>query len=502
MLVEIHVLQNLSPSNPNRDDVGAPKSAYFGGVPRGRMSSQSLKRAIREYAGFRDALKGHLGVRTKLFPELVRERLATSAAIPKDDHARIVAACTRIAKAEKTSDGKKEKEPADHKARTPQLIFLGPTHAEEFVARLERARGKYPTAYAFYLDPVAGFQEEMAAALEAAESLDDDQQKGVVKNAWVLATLRLAQLKQFAGEEEPGEPPGPEGADPTPETAAWVVGRLDRLAQSDEKADKERLVALLKKPNPQEGKQLKTAAPDKPKDFDRFAAELFEPLKTNAVDVALFGRMTTSDAFEDVEACLEVAHAVSTNQLVREVDYFTAVDDHRTGAAAAHVGENQFNSNTFYKYFSLDWDAFVKHLGGTPEARALAETALRALVEAVVHSMPSGKKKGHANNNPPDAVLVEVKTKNVPTSYANAFLTPAAPTPDANVVRDSIRKLGHYAGQVSRLYEVAAERVWFDTDERPLVGWKQKEPYDLAPAQPSRSAFLDAVLAAVRKGGA
>ena len=44
MLIQIHMLQNYAPSNLNRDDSGSPKSAVFGDQPRGRISSQCLKR--------------------------------------------------------------------------------------------------------------------------------------------------------------------------------------------------------------------------------------------------------------------------------------------------------------------------------------------------------------------------------------------------------------------------------------------------------------------------
>lgn len=48
-LIEIHALQNFAPSNLNRDDTGAPKDALFGGTRRARVSSQCLKRAVRQY---------------------------------------------------------------------------------------------------------------------------------------------------------------------------------------------------------------------------------------------------------------------------------------------------------------------------------------------------------------------------------------------------------------------------------------------------------------------
>jgi len=49
LMVEIHLLQNFAPSNLNRDDTGAPKDALFGGTRRARISSQCLKRAVRQH---------------------------------------------------------------------------------------------------------------------------------------------------------------------------------------------------------------------------------------------------------------------------------------------------------------------------------------------------------------------------------------------------------------------------------------------------------------------
>ena len=48
-LLEVHILQNFAPANLNRDDTGAPKDAMFGEFLRGRVSSQSWKRAVRMY---------------------------------------------------------------------------------------------------------------------------------------------------------------------------------------------------------------------------------------------------------------------------------------------------------------------------------------------------------------------------------------------------------------------------------------------------------------------
>ena len=70
VFVDIHVLQTLPPSNPNRDDTGAPKSATFGGVQRMRISSQAIKRATRQDFEGKIA-DGNYGVRTKKIVELI-----------------------------------------------------------------------------------------------------------------------------------------------------------------------------------------------------------------------------------------------------------------------------------------------------------------------------------------------------------------------------------------------------------------------------------------------
>jgi CRISPR system Cascade subunit CasC len=45
--INYHILISHSPSNLNRDDMNMQKTAVFGGTKRTRISSQSLKRAIR-----------------------------------------------------------------------------------------------------------------------------------------------------------------------------------------------------------------------------------------------------------------------------------------------------------------------------------------------------------------------------------------------------------------------------------------------------------------------
>ena len=75
--LQFHLLTAYPPSNPNRDDQGRPKEAHYGGAPRLRLSSQSIKRAVRRSDSFQQALAGSLGERTKRMGDVIRKALET-----------------------------------------------------------------------------------------------------------------------------------------------------------------------------------------------------------------------------------------------------------------------------------------------------------------------------------------------------------------------------------------------------------------------------------------
>ena len=75
MFVELHMIQNFSPANLNRDDTNSPKDCEFGGVRRARISSQCIKRSIRKHPAFSTATQTPIGVRTKRLIHELREPL-------------------------------------------------------------------------------------------------------------------------------------------------------------------------------------------------------------------------------------------------------------------------------------------------------------------------------------------------------------------------------------------------------------------------------------------
>lgn len=75
LYIDLHVIQTLPPSCVNRDDLGSPKSAIYGGVSRARVSSQAWKRAIRMY--FQEHFpQEEPGIRTQKVVSMLAEKIA------------------------------------------------------------------------------------------------------------------------------------------------------------------------------------------------------------------------------------------------------------------------------------------------------------------------------------------------------------------------------------------------------------------------------------------
>ncbi|MDR1158673.1 MAG: type I-E CRISPR-associated protein Cas7/Cse4/CasC [Oscillospiraceae bacterium] len=74
LYIDIHILQTVPPSCINRDDVGAPKTAVYGGVTRARVSSQSWKKAVRDIFS-KELAENEVGVRTKRIADMVAKEI-------------------------------------------------------------------------------------------------------------------------------------------------------------------------------------------------------------------------------------------------------------------------------------------------------------------------------------------------------------------------------------------------------------------------------------------
>ncbi len=342
MLIEVHMLKNYPPVNLNRDDSGAPKSCFFGGVQRGRISSQCLKRSWRTSDVFKSV--GSYGIRTRKLPELVADRLLELGVDPEIvEEAKVKLTGIANKEGSTTNDGK-----------TAQIVFYSKEEIDRVVIRVQ-------------------------------EAIDADG-------------------------------------------------------------------------------DLKTFKKRKAKEFDAMKADA--KISPVSADIALFGRMVTSEYFMNVDASMQVAHAISTHAVNRESDYYTAMDDLlKAGeeSGAGMVGDTDYNSCCYYEYASIDTDALAENLKNAPDRDAVMEKLIPALLQAMAYSNPSGKQNTFAGQIMPDLVMIECKRDKIPLSYVNAYEIPVPTWGSApRIVENSIRRLAEHVDSMDDAYGLPVlARGWF-----------------------------------------
>jgi CRISPR system Cascade subunit CasC len=176
----------------------------------------------------------------------------------------------------------------------------------------------------------------------------------------------------------------------------------------------------------------------------------------HSVDIALFGRMVADAADFNVDAAVQVAHAISVHRVENESDYYTAVDDENTDeeTGAGMIGTVDFNSATLYRYAALGVHQLAANLGqGLRDDEPRTEPVRRA-VEAFVHSfvasLPTGKINTFGHHTLPDAVIVKLRTTR-PISFVAAFEDPISGY-EGGHVREACDRLAAYVPEIERAY--------------------------------------------------
>jgi CRISPR system Cascade subunit CasC len=353
--VEFHVLRSFAPSNLNRDDMGSPKSAIFGGVRRLRISSQCLKRTMRLSESFTGTFaEEKLGIRTKL---VGREIVQAVKAKGESSDAFVAGLGVLLA-----SLGKKAKA---ENAESSNVEDVDTKDTSESDASME-------TGHLLYLG-----RHEISALVE-------------------FAIGARAELEKLGAGKKPN--------------AKSLESMRDKMQSSLKEATDAR----------------------------------------NPVDIALFGRFLTSAEFAHVDASLQVAHALGTQKVELETDYFTAMDDLGSEPGAGMLGETEFASSVLYCYAVCDLGLLKTNLKQDSD---LAFDAVGAIAEGLARSVPTGKKNGTAPHSPADYVSVVIR-KDAPVSLANAFLKPIGPTDRLDVMEGSIEHLQKQRELYAKAYGV------------------------------------------------
>jgi len=185
MLIEIHMIQNHSPANLNRDDLGAPKTCYFGGVLRSRISSQCIKRSIRMSDEFEKLLGG---IRTRQLVRLIAEQVTGKADVKKRAE-KILDLCGLKAKKPKKSEAVDDESDDDGKSqKSKMLIYTTKGAVAEMAALLQNGDGKSDEKLA----------EEFGKLISERTAVPDMALSGRMLETGVLADTTVEAALQVA----------------------------------------------------------------------------------------------------------------------------------------------------------------------------------------------------------------------------------------------------------------------------------------------------------------
>jgi CRISPR system Cascade subunit CasC len=176
----------------------------------------------------------------------------------------------------------------------------------------------------------------------------------------------------------------------------------------------------------------------------------------SAVDIAMFGRMLADSPAHNMEAAVQVAHAITVHKTTVEDDYFSAVDDLNKGLAdkgAGHIGERGYGAGLFYLYLCINRELLKDNLGGD---QALADKALEALIHAVTKVSPNGMQNSFASRAYASYVLAE-KGDQQPRSLAQAFLKPVKPIGDQDMLDEAVKAIAKRRTNFDKVYGACAD---------------------------------------------
>ena len=395
ILANMHALENIPPSCINLGDDGTPKTAKFGDETRGRVSSQAWKHAIRKYFSiyFSDEWKGQ---RTLCFGKMVADIIAglepkinDPFALASEVLARVGVEMKEIKKvsakdsetADKTNDEAKEvNEEEKDSGQMTKAIFFGNVAQANAIANLA--------------------VREYRTKVSVANFLSDENGKPYSgKKIAVIGDALVALLSQNPEIKEPEK----------------TVKNLFALAGIKYTVDKKRMPSNEKIPTD----LIMGLAAFACEECD-FSKEAYEAALQSepSMDMVLFGRMFAKNNNLNIDACCQVAHALTTNVVQVEWDYYCTIDELKGTKGAAMIGEIPYFSGTLYRFTCINVTDLVEYDMGES-----VPDIVQGYLEAFAKSMPTGKINSFGNSVLPEYIYLTV-CNDRPLNLVNAFERP------------------------------------------------------------------------------
>jgi CRISPR system Cascade subunit CasC len=398
VFLEVHLLQSTPPSNMNRDQNGSPKTAFFGGMERLRVSSQCWKRAMRQH--YKDSLPDdHKTYRDRAWAKYLAQRLKQKGfdshlSLEKSDTSIVLPVAWMLLSAlgVKPNKGNYEEGIVD------TLLFMGETEIRQMLKLAE----PHKDLLIRIVQQPPEVPKVSKAKGKKVKPQDTDEAAEEEQEVSILYQLPGTPIKKGLSGSYKGNP-------------------LEKLISE---ADFKTLKSL--------GDGIQGVLYDKTK----------KHIQSVPGDVALFGRMLASLPVASVDAAVSVAHAISANSIKREFDYWTAAGDFEKtdsdqGKGGEHIGDRPFSSGVFYRYSCLDLAQLIENLG--EKFQDDLGFIVEQYLDAFLYSRPTGYSKQFGHDTVPFAGMFVIRHSQ-PISLVQAFETTVKAKSDESISQKSWQK--------------------------------------------------------------
>ena len=385
--IEIDSLTNYGASLLNRDRDGFAKRTVFGGVERGRISSQSIKYAVRQAKADRDTWY------TKAFDILVADALREKEPSVSEQYVKNV------------------------RALTLSLLSTGKDHS--FKVTKEDADA--------VADAIMGVYDINAEIVDAEWGLGDDE-KAIKKLTKVPSILEA--LKSDA---------------------------LTRM---------------------------------------------------NSSEVAMFGRMSTSDILRTVDGAVSMSHAFTTHEYNGDTDTFTAVDELKkfgfggsNDRGSSGIWDTDLNGGCYYQYCNISTMIYALNMldGVDFNDKAALKRRFKTMARDVSEfirlyllTAPVAMQTSKASFPGPSVVYIRAGIRPMNHSYENAFAQPVYSNGENNVVSLSAKRLAKYIDD-DKFFDNEYEKRYWITDNEYKAPKNTKSGMNLSEVLHDLEEYIDGV---------
>ncbi len=188
-------------------------------------------------------------------------------------------------------------------------------------------------------------------------------------------------------------------------------------------------------------------------------------------DMALFGRMVTSNCLVPINSAVQISNALGTHSIHKEIDFYICMDDLNSNGMTGRKGSamadrNDFNGSCYYSYAAIDLGVLEENLSLVQGGEDMLCPLVDAFIKAFVYEYSKTRQSRYAAQVFPDMVMVEVQEAGPTYSYVGAYKKPVPTFGDApDVTKKSVEAFRDFVNMTYNNHDIRKVKSAFFAPE-------------------------------------